>query len=157
MLPAELVTESLLHEIWHPAWCWEREGLSLGDVSDASDQFCIIPSTFLNLEDEPPPLWETSQRLQRTTAPVFTLNPEARSQGSITKLGVWECEFEAKGCHLVALCLWASYVIFPPLFHVLRQLTSKEKVGIIQAKNKQDGGKSIPVRRNSKCKSPVEV
>lgn len=55
MLPAELGTESLLHEIWLPALYWERKGLSLREI-----KFCIISNILLNLEGEPPLLWETS-------------------------------------------------------------------------------------------------
>lgn len=48
-LPAELGTESLLHESWHPAWCWEREGLSLGEVRAVSDQVLSYSQYILQL------------------------------------------------------------------------------------------------------------
>lgn len=64
MLPAELGTKSRLHEIWLPAWYWEREGLSLGEVRVTTDG--VPHNILLNLEGEPPPMWETSQRFWRT-------------------------------------------------------------------------------------------
>lgn len=66
MLPAEPATD---HEIWHLAWCWERERLSRGGIRVTANQGL---HSLWNLGGEPP-LWEISSRFCRPQPKVSHL------------------------------------------------------------------------------------
>lgn len=86
MLPAEPATD---HEIWHLAWCWERERLSRGGIRVTANQGL---HSLWNLGGEPP-LWEISSRFCRPQPKVSHLTQSS----SDSKKALKQCQTLSPG------------------------------------------------------------